>query len=293
MEFKLVKTKLFDGISSGSALEYYGGNLFVAGDDARCLHVLDKKWQRIRTIRLFEGPADERMPKKEKSDIEAMALIEVDTRPTLLLLGSGSRDCRNVAILLDISNEALRRLALDKFYGRLRDLGLKELNIEGATIVQDRLVLSNRGHKRNPANQLIVTDVDFYQRQDTAAIQIVSLTLDPLLRQASVSGLAYSRSDDCLFLALSTEDVSNTYDDGPIGKSYIAFLMHPQERFRHSEDGVRFDGFIDLAAQDDRFHGNKVESVCIQSEKADRMKLHLVADNDTGLSRLFKVTLRP
>jgi hypothetical protein len=48
---------------------------------------------------------------------------------------------------------------------------------------------------------------------------------------------------------------------------------------------------IDLEAIDDRFKGQKVESVCILSENRSEKELLLAADNDQGGSVLFKLIL--
>jgi hypothetical protein len=43
---------------------------------------------------------------------------------------------------------------------------------------------------------------------------------------------------------------------------------------------------------DEAFKGYKLESATILSEKNGRLKMHLVADNDTGKSFLFRVRLK-
>lgn len=291
MKLKLTEAERFEDIRSGSAIEYRDRQIFVAGDDARCVYVLGEDRRRTKTIRLLEGALDERIPKKHKPDIEAMALIDPGPRPALLLLGSGSRDRRNVGFVVDIGNEQVRQIALDVFYDRLRDSGLPDLNIEGAAVVGDRMVLGNRGHKRHPANQIIVTDLDFYDRQERAAVRILTLAMESPHAQSGISGLAYSRTHACLIVTLSTEDVANTYDDGEIGASYLAFLRHPAERLQSAQATVRCDEYVDLTAVDQKFAGQKVESVCIQSESADGMWLYLVADNDSGDTHLFELAL--
>ena len=51
------------------------------------------------------------------------------------------------------------------------------------------------------------------------------------------------------------------------------------------------DRIIDLEAVDERFRGQKIESVCIDRETADFFHLVLVADNDDGQSTIFRVVI--
>ena len=51
------------------------------------------------------------------------------------------------------------------------------------------------------------------------------------------------------------------------------------------------DKIIDLEDVDDRFKGQKVESVCILAESDNSITLLLAADNDNGSSTLFRVII--
>ena len=54
---------------------------------------------------------------------------------------------------------------------------------------------------------------------------------------------------------------------------------------------MKVNELIDLPGTNKDFRGHKVESVCIQSERNRSIKMHMVADDDTGESFLFKVRL--
>jgi hypothetical protein len=125
-----------------------------------------------------------------------------------------------------------------------------------------------------------------------APIKILRVELSEKLHSSGISGLAYSSLRDFLLLTLSTEDTASTYDDGPIGKSYLALVANARRRLASATDSVTLDACIDLAVADKRFEGHKIESLCIQRESRRRIALHMVADNDTGKSHLFKAVLR-
>ncbi|HLB30939.1 MAG TPA: hypothetical protein VJN91_05370, partial [Gammaproteobacteria bacterium] len=100
----------------------------------------------------------------------------------------------------------------------------------------------------------------------------------------------YSAKHDCLLYTLSTEDTANTTDDGPIGKSYLGKVDNFLQKIGPEKTSLKFNELLDLSAADEAFKGYKIESVCIP-EKNHSMKIHLAADNDTGVSYLFKARL--
>jgi hypothetical protein len=106
----------------------------------------------------------------------------------------------------------------------------------------------------------------------------------------ALSGACYSYKHDWLIFTASTENTADSYNDGAIGKSYLGIIEDAYRKI--TKNRVRVNELIDLAATNKKFSGFKIESVCIQSERRHRMKLHLVADNDDGESHLFKILLR-
>jgi hypothetical protein len=290
MKLKLLNTTEIKDYPSGSALEFHEGVIYLAGDDARDLLVMNRKWKKRRLIPLVQS-AEKRLPKKAKLDLEAMSLIQFAEQPHLLILGSGSAPLRNQAILVNLENRAVASIDITLFYERLRNSGVPALNIEGAATVGERLVLANRGNKSQPVNHLIITTTDFFNRQDTAPLQVVRAALPSTGESSRISGLAYSARHDCLLYTLSTEDTTNPIDDGPIGKSYLGKVENFLQKIVPENTRLELDELLDLSEADKAFARYKIESVCIQSERNQSMKIHLAADNDTGVSYLFKARL--
>ena len=290
MKLKLLYSTEIEGYPSGSAMEFYADRIYLAGDDARDLLVMNRKWKKRKLITLFQSE-EQRIPKKAKTDLEAMSIIQVDEKPHLLILGSGSAPPRNQAILLNLKNHAVTLIDISPFYERLRNSGIPALNIEGAATVQQHLVLANRGNKSRPGNHLMITSTDFFNRQDTAPVQLLRVELPETEAFSRLSGITYSEKHQCLLCTISTEDTRNAIDDGPIGKSYLGRIEHFSGKVDRAEDPVKIKELLDLSAADKAFEGYKIESVCIQSEQDRSMKLHLVADNDTGVSYMFKARL--
>lgn len=288
MKIKLLDFKKITDFPSGSGIEYFDGQIYLAGDDATDILVLDKKWRELQRIRIYEN-IEGRIPKSEKTDLEATTILHLNEVPHLLVLGSGSREQhRSKAVLLNLQSNNFTEHNLAIFYSRLKESGIADLNIESAAIVEDLLVLGNRGNKSNPGNQIIITQPDFFNYPDEAEIRIIPMELEA--EAAGLSGLAYSERNDSLLFTASTENTTNSYDDGRIGESYFGVIENAYRKLYRKR--MRVNEQVILSDFDKTFKGQKVESVSIQSDKRGRLKLHMVADDDQGGSYLFKAQIR-
>jgi hypothetical protein len=289
MNLDLIDHKQLQDFPSGSGIEYYDGNIYIVGDDAANILVTNKRWKPQHEIKLFESTS-KRIPKKLKADLEATTLIQLEEKNFLLVMGSGSMDPRNKGILMDIKTEKFKTFDTSVFYNRLKEKGITDLNIEGAVQVHEFLVLCNRANATNPINQLIITSPDFFRHQEDVAIDLLDVDLSAYEGVIGISGLTYSYEHDQLIFTTSVEDTSNSIDDGAIGKSYLGIVENGYRKiWRHK---MKVNELIDLPGTHKEFKGHKVESVCIQSERTRSIKMHIVADDDSGESFLFKVRLR-
>jgi hypothetical protein len=248
---------------------------------------MNKNWKLKEKINLF--PADTyRIPKNVKADFEATTIIHINKNPFLLILGSGSMEAtRNKGMLMNLKSKAIEQIDLTVFYNRLQQSGFESLNIEAVTVMDDKLILSNRGNKAAPDNRVIVTSTNFWKKQDDADIFIVKIEWDEKTENnMALSGLTYSYTNDWLIFTASTEDTQNAIDDGAIGDSYLGVIENASRKIGRKR--LKMNELFNLPKLDKNFKGQKIESVCIQSDKEQRLKLHLVADNDLGNSSFLK-----
>jgi len=288
MKIKLLDSRKIKDFPSGSGMEYFNDQVYLAGDDAADILVMDKRWREVNRIKIFDN-SELRISKKEKSDLEATTVIEINDIPYLLVLGSGSREQhRNKAILVNLDSCNFTEYNLDVFYRRLKESGIQDLNIESAAVVEDLLILGNRGNKSNHGNQIIITQPEFWNNQQDAEIRIIPIEIENEF--AGLSGLAYSIKNDSLLFTSSTENTDNSYEDGQIGESCFGIIENAYRKLYRKR--VRLNELVNLSEVDTSFKDHKIESVCIQSEKRGRFKLHFVSDNDEGGSYLFKVQVR-
>lgn len=285
---KLLDFKKITDFPSGSCIEYFNGKVYLAGDDAADILVLDKQWREIHRIKVFAN-TEGRIPKKEKSDLEATTILHINQIPHLLVMGSGSMEHhRNKALLVNLESNNFSEYDLEGFYIRIKEAGIQELNIESAAVVEDLVIFGNRGNKGNPVNQIIITQPEFWNHPQDATIRIIPIEFEN--KSAGLSGLTYSEKNDSLLFTASTENTDNAYDDGSIGESYFGVIENAYRKLYRRR--IKINEQVMLSDIHESFKRHKIESVCIESEKTRRLKLHMVADNDTGGSYLFKVLTR-
>lgn len=275
---------------SGSGMAFQDTTIYIMGDDASYLLVMDTQFNRIDSILLFDAMTG-RIPKEKKADIEAIGIRNPAKAGELVLTGSGSvSPFRDSCFIVNRNTRQVSRHSLDIIYRRLRAAGLPQLNIEGAVSIAGNFLLSNRGNKRFPRNQLVILAADFWLQQPVTDIKLIRIGVNTDTSFFNgISGMDYSYRSDRLYLSVSTENTYNTYDDGEIGKSYLWIINDFWSKRKLT--ALNPDMIIDLEQVDPRFAGQKLESVAIISEKKGETQLALVADDDKGGSVLFKLLL--
>ncbi len=281
----VVEVKELPQYPSASGIEYFNNNVYIIGDDANRLLVLDSNLIPTDSIILYPF-IEKRIPRNVKADLEG---ITVTKDKKLLITGSGSLSpYRNIAWMVDPLSKQKEIILLDTFYQRLKQNGISEINIEGICAIPGSVILTNRGSKGYPKNHLVLTNKDFWKDQVNAPI---SLVLAGFNKDSSsfngVSGITYAAKSDALLMTVSTEDTRNSLDDGAIGKSYLWIINNISSKKRWK--AINPDKIIDLDKTDARFKGHKIESVCIMEETRKQLHLLLAADNDNGSSTLFKL----
>ena len=216
-------------LSAASGLVRVGQRLYVVADDENHLGLFDADATSTgRLIRLFDGdlPGSKKQRKAEKDDLESLLLLPATaTWPSgaLLALGSGSRPNRFSGALLelDANGEArgpARVVDLSPLYA---DAGsrFEALNIEGAFVVGDALLLLQRGSMRSPSAviRFPLDRVMAWLGGATSGLQPSAIVECDL---GNVDGVPLTFTDGCalpdgswLFSAVA-EQTDNSYDDG-------------------------------------------------------------------------------
>lgn len=283
----IAKTELIN-FPSASSIEFYNDLLYVMGDDARNLAILDKNYKLVDSVELFPGEGL-RIPKKIKADLEASTIVQHNGKDTLMVAGSGSTPEREYLLLFPMDGlKNYEKISTNAFTNKLLGLGLKQINFEGLALVKDMLVFGNRGNNKNPENHFVIVPAKALSALERATPVLAALDLkngDKAFK--GISGMAYIASSDMLVFTASTEHTGSAYDDGKIGHSYLGFIKKFSSKLH--EPVITPDELVNLAEINAAFRDEKIESVAVESVGRELI-LHLVADNDNGTSTIFKLS---
>jgi hypothetical protein len=216
-------------LSAASGLVRVGERLYVVADDENHLGVFDAAGNAPgRLIRLFDGDLPESVKKRkaQKPDLEALLLLPATAQwpaGALLALGSGSRPSRFTGALLKLDEHGeahgpARAIDLEPLYDRV-NARFAELNIEGAFIAGDALLLLQRGSMSGPNGvvRFPLEEVMAWLNGAAASLQPSSFVECDL---GGVDGVPFAFTDGAaladgawLFSAVA-ERTDNSYDDG-------------------------------------------------------------------------------
>lgn len=151
-------------VASASGVARRGRNIYVIGDESNHLARFDLTGGQPGTLhRVLSGdvPTDPEERSKHKSDLEALTVLPPgDGSPYGILLGvgSGSGSRRDRGFAWDLGSDGSlsgepREIDLSPAYELLRD-EIGDLNIEGAAVLAEELLLFHRGNDGDSANAI-------------------------------------------------------------------------------------------------------------------------------------------
>jgi hypothetical protein len=262
-------------ISAASGLVALDERLYAVADDELFLASYDFAGTPLARVALFAGelPEAHAERKAHKPDLEALAALP-DGR--LFAFGSGSTARRMRGALIDpLQAQRAREIDLAPLYAALARK-LPELNIEGATVHQDRLWLAQRGNGAGGLNACIeldlraaLADIDGGVLSDAALRGVHAVSLGTL------DGVPLGFTDLCahpragLLFTAAAEGGSSTYEDGACAGSVIGSLS-PQGEVRRVQ---RVEQVC------------KLEGVAVAHGDRQDLVLFLVADPDDRTQR--------
>ena len=228
-------------ISAASGLVCENGRVYVISDDEHHLAVFDDLLAPGVLYRAFPGdlPQKKKARKRLKPDLETLFSLPASgtTRTArLVALGSGSRPNRNLGAVIPLQADGrpapwhrIQRFDLTPLYRPLAAL-LGEINIEGAMVIGDELVLLNRGlpgRSPNATARYRLRDVLALMDGDTRALQPRSLQR---FRLGTIDGVALGFTDAAalpdggwVFSAVA-EDTTDSVADGRCTGSVVGIV---------------------------------------------------------------------
>lgn len=269
-------------ISAASGMVVVGEFLYVIADDELHLGVFDRSGAGVGAlVRLFPGelPNASAERKALKPDLEALVRLPSSTgypHGALLALASGSKPNRRTGVVLKL-DESGRIVGepcpydLAPFYSSLES-SFPALNIEGALVLGDELVLLQRGSKAQPESALIsfpLHEIFRVTNPETANASPISASRVQSFDLGAIEGAPLSftdgaaLSDGRIVFSAVAENTEDSYLDGPCLGAIIGII---------GTDG-RVETMLHLEPTE------KVEGIHATAE-GDRISLLLVTDAD-------------
>lgn len=283
----LIRTTVFRYFPSASAIECYNNKLCVFGDDATSLMILNSNHHIIRYLELISSKR-RRLTKEEKPDIESAALLRRGNNTILLGISSFSTPVRNKISWTSFPlKKNLITIDYAKVKHELNSKGINEINIEGATAVGGEMILANRANTTYTTNLLI--NISFDKNNIAVIKKVIPVLLPEGKEVKGISGLCYVPEKDMLLFTASVENTPNAYDDGPIGESFMGYVLNFKARL--SKDLITPDYMVSLTKELKLKGDNKIESLAVEKISQRSCIIHLAADNDKGNSILYKIKM--
>ena len=229
-------------LSAASGLVRVASMLYVVVDDELQLGVFPMQSDNPgHLIRMIDGelPASSAERKQLKPDFEALTRLDPFDRyahGALLALGSGGRKHRRRIVLLALDEHGAiagspRVIDAASMFERLSS-EVDDLNIEGAVVSGDRLMLIHRGNRSHPDNAVIGVSLGAVLKSIARDDSLASCPILSVLRYdlGTVQGIPLSFTDGAalpdseLVFSAVAEDTSDNYSDGPCVAAAIGVI---------------------------------------------------------------------
>ncbi|HXA01479.1 MAG TPA: hypothetical protein VNW99_05785, partial [Cytophagaceae bacterium] len=307
MKATIIKKAILEDLPSASGMEVINGIIYIVGDNSPYLYKLDHSLKVLEKIELFKSELkDGVIPKAVKPDLECMARLSINNYPHILMMGSGSKSpYRDVACLVKLPTNYNRKhvitnISVADLYNLLRSnheiINGGELNLEGAAVSQENLILFNRSSSgsKNVALYFNLEEFVEYLQGHT------EMTPFPVILDYDLPSISNVRSgfsgadvfDDKLFFTSAVENTTNAIDDGEVFGSFIGWM--PVSKVANTKGSVRNKNSIQDTVQlmfDGKPYIGKVESISVYEKDAEKYIALAVTDSDGGDSEILMLEI--
>lgn len=208
-------------VSAGSGLVIHQDHFYIVADDELGLFSLKHDFsEKGRIHRVFPGdlPEDYKERKRLKPDIEALIVVQ----DKLLLIPSGSKPNRNKGALVSIGDFKSQIVSFSRVYSVLQG-EFRELNIEGAVLLENNIRLFQRGNGKLRENAIIDLSLEHILKDEVSNLAIQRIELGEVNKTPLTFTDATLMKDMIYFLAAG-EKTESTYDDGEFAGAVIGMM---------------------------------------------------------------------
>lgn len=291
MQLKLLNRTILNGIPSASGIEIYKNKIYIIGDDAGWLFILDKNYELLEKIPLLKKKklSNKPIPKKHKPDLEAMTFIKYGGENILLIFGSGSKPTKREKLFMVYPERKhkVEQYSLADLYVDLvgKKIQTSTLNIEAAAANTSSVYLMHRGNisKKNIVFEYSLKEfIGFILKEKKKAPQSAFRVCRLPQINAIPAGFsgASMLDDKRILFSASVEDTANEIDDGEVLGSFIG--IHNTETKELKCVALK---------KGPKPMELKIESVCLLQSQDNKHTLLAVTDSDGGDSELLVLEL--
>jgi hypothetical protein len=275
-----------------TALEYYDKTIMAIGNDATRIMLLNRQHTMLDTLQLFDYKSK---PDKglAPGGIQATAVVTLENKPFLLIMGSGQPRADKSDIWLfplqsrHFSEVYIPSFAIPDFFQRMRKAGVKDINIEGAAAIGNRMVLANSANAKSRDNFLVVTEFDFWTNSWQVDLHLSKLELGrPGMK---VSGLEYDKHQDVLLFSATT--VAHSKANSKV-QPQLGVVLNASRRIH--QRSIRPDYLLNVAQAISEVGNQTLESICLEDDQTEKSGsiLHLCASDAAGKCYIYKLNVK-
>jgi len=278
MKIKLLDHKNFDGDFPYSGLEVFDNRLYFVASNGEEILQTDSKWN-----------TEDKLPVKagaEHSSVNNTISISKESKnASFLLFGSGAGEADSAVLKMSLKSKETESIDLSVFRSRVKDLGMEHFVVLSVTTVNDKTVLlAQNGESR----AFIITDNNFYKKQDSADIQLSQLQWEEGKENTIIpAAIHYSYKNDWLIVTGEKHEAGD-----PVSSTEI-FIGIVENAFRKIDrKRIKVNEFLSLAIKDEAPNNLKIKSIVAQEDKENKLKLHMIRSNEAGMTSLIKFRLK-
>jgi hypothetical protein len=210
-------------LSAASGMVIRGSLLCVVADDAHCLAMFDlgsAEPGRLIPLIADDLPRDAAARKKVKPDFEVLLALPGGEGNRLLALGSGSTAQRMRGAVIDLPGNgqpaSVRLIDLQPLFAAIAPL-VPEVNLEGAVLRGDDLLLFNRGTMTHPASHIIAVPLEAVLAGGPLAAKLCATLTLPLCAGVPLTVTdAFRLENGDILLSAVAEATADSYADGAL-----------------------------------------------------------------------------
>lgn len=289
MKVKVTKAKELDKVKLGTHIQFHDNSVWIIDQNSSDILKTNKNWRERETLDLFHQP---KLPiqgklhlKDIKPGLKTNTIVEINSIPRLLIVGDGGNDpySKN-GILFNLDSYHKDDLDLAPLFQQMEKNGIKNPNIvAAATFPDDILVFAHQPKEDVEVPKLIIVKNKFWKKTGTIPMTILPMEFpDKPTAPFHLTDFSYAPDNDwLLFTAYTTKEHSI---------NYLGVIENASRKIGRKH--IKVNELIVLNKHIEDFEKCNVESICVQSEKINRLKIQLLSHHDNGCTTLYKLRLK-